>query len=262
MADVTPDRQVIQTAAVRELGAGMREGEPERAIGLEAPLGHRANSGSTDGLSVVFGPPFRAEPEPHALYNLSKRMMDIALAAVLLVVSSPVLLAACLVLWLTTRTNPLLVQTRTGFLGREFGMLKLRTMTDDASAPPQRVRPGEILVAKAPDDDRVTTAGRVLRRTSLDELPQLVNVLLGQMSIVGPRPGLPVEVAHYPVSWHRRLGVKPGLTGLWQVSGRSDIPAWRRAAMDRYYLRHRNLGFDCAIVVRTATAVLGMRGAW
>jgi lipopolysaccharide/colanic/teichoic acid biosynthesis glycosyltransferase len=173
-----------------------------------------------------------------------------------------VLLAGAAVV-LTTRQSPILVQRRVGYLGSEFSMLKLRTMRAGSGDEPDLAPlPGEVFVAKAPDDPRVTAVGRVLRRTSIDELPQLLNVLAGQMSLVGPRPALPEEVARYPVAWYRRLAVKPGLTGLWQVSGRSDIPPSRHIALDVVYVRRRSLGFDCAILLRTVVATVSMRGAW
>jgi lipopolysaccharide/colanic/teichoic acid biosynthesis glycosyltransferase len=115
---------------------------------------------------------------------------------------------------------------------------------------------------KAADDPRVTRIGALLRRTSIDELPQLVNVLLGQMSLVGPRPVLPGEEAEFPASWRRRFEVQPGLTGLWQVSGRSSLPVERWMALDRLYLRRRSLGFDLWLLLRTVGAVVTMRGAW
>ena len=189
--------------------------------------------------------------------------MDVVLAAALLAVSLPVLCLAGLAIVLSTRQNPLVVQLRVGLRGREFGMLKLRTMDHrGAQGTLERLLPGETLVVKHPDDERVTRVGRWLRASSIDELPQLVNVLAGTMSLVGPRPALPLEVARYPASWRRRLDVKPGLTGLWQVSGRCEVEPNRRAAMDRYYVARRGVGLDCSILLRTARAVVSMRGAW
>jgi lipopolysaccharide/colanic/teichoic acid biosynthesis glycosyltransferase len=180
----------------------------------------------------------------------------------LLVVTSPIVLLGGLAGLITSRRNPLLLQVRVGQNGRTFTMLKLRTMRgcpdQDEPAPP----PGEVLIEKLVNDARVTGVGRVLRRSSIDELPQLANVLAGSMSLVGPRPGLPAEVARYPVSWRRRLTARPGLTGLWQVSGRSAVSPRRMAAMDRYYIGHRSLRLDCLILLRTVGAVISRRGAW
>jgi lipopolysaccharide/colanic/teichoic acid biosynthesis glycosyltransferase len=194
-------------------------------------------------------------PPPHFFYDPARRALDLLLGGSLLVLTLPIVLLACLAIVLATRSSPLLFQRRIGWQGRPFTMLKLRTMRagDELSRP---------LAAKPQVDDRVTAVGRVLRRTSIDELPQLVNVLLGQMTLVGPRPGLPSEVAAYRCSWRRRLGVRPGLTGLWQVSGRSSVPPERWMALDRAYVRRRGLRLDLWILLRTVTAVLSMRGAW
>ena len=207
----------------------------------------------------------RAAHEPHLVYHTSKRFLDISLSLAFLLFAIPILTLACAAILLSTRQSPLLVQRRVGLLGREFAMLKLRTMAHGAEDQPldePAAEAGEVITAKAPDDPRVTPVGRLLRRTSIDELPQLLNVLAGQMTLVGPRPALPAEVARYPHSWQRRLAVKPGLTGLWQVSGRSDVPPRRRTAMDRYYVRRRSLVFDCLILLRTFAATVSMRGAW
>jgi lipopolysaccharide/colanic/teichoic acid biosynthesis glycosyltransferase len=180
----------------------------------------------------------------------------------LIVLTLPLLVVAGALIWLTTGESPLLRQRRVGREGREFKMLKLRTMH---SAPAGRLETEalEVIIgAKLYDDPRVTTVGRWLRRASIDELPQLLNVLAGQMSLVGPRPGLPSEVARYPHSWRRRLEVQPGLTGLWQVSGRSTVSPRRWMAMDRYYVANRSLRLDVLILWRTIPAVLSMRGAW
>jgi lipopolysaccharide/colanic/teichoic acid biosynthesis glycosyltransferase len=222
-----------------------------RGAGLAPPIGHLAG----------WQPPFALHEaaQPHLLYHLSKRLIDIALSALLLLIALPLILISCMLIIVFNRQNPLLLQSRSGLQGREFTMLKLRTMRVGEDEPD---RTDDVLVGKTIDDCRVTGVGRILRRTSIDELPQLFNVLTGQMSLVGPRPGLPVEVARYPYSWRRRLSVKPGLTGLWQVSGRSEVPAWRRTAMDRYYIRNRSLGFDWLILMRTVAATISMRGAW
>jgi lipopolysaccharide/colanic/teichoic acid biosynthesis glycosyltransferase len=185
------------------------------------------------------------------------------LALALLVLALPIVALAALAIWLTTGESPLLSQRRVGLLGREFTMLKLRTMRG-ADVPRLYAGPWsrQVMTPKRPDNSRVTRIGRMLRRTSIDELPQLVNVLFGNMSLVGPRPGLASEVERYPASWRRRLTVKPGLTGLWQVSGRSRVAERRWMAMDRYYAGRRSLRFDLIIIARSVAAVLSMRGAW
>jgi lipopolysaccharide/colanic/teichoic acid biosynthesis glycosyltransferase len=193
--------------------------------------------------------------EPHPFYDVTKRGIDIAIASLLLVLTLPLLLFAGTAIVLTTRQAPLLLQRRVGWTGFEFTMLKLRTMRCEDEPP-------AYLAAKPQHDRRVTPVGRILRRTSIDELPQLVNVLVGQMTLVGPRPGLPGEIAAYRAPWLRRLSVRPGLTGLWQVSGRSGLPPRRWMALDRCYLARRSLGFDMRVLARTVAAVISMRGAW
>jgi lipopolysaccharide/colanic/teichoic acid biosynthesis glycosyltransferase len=203
---------------------------------------------------------FARASEPHPVYDACKRTLDIVVAVALLLLSLPLLALVCLAIFLATRRSPLLAQERVGYMGRRFRMLKLRTM--DAAADAEGAdRDSGPFADKPQDDPRVTTVGRPLRRTSIDELPQLLNVIAGQMSLVGPRPGLPHEVAAYPPGWRRRLTVQPGLSGLWQVSGRSDIPGRRWMALDRLYLRRRSLLLDGLILLRTVPAVLSMRGA-
>ena len=211
------------------------------------------------GISRSFDLTLRAlaspAKQPYRGYDLTKRIADLVLASALIVATLPLVLLACLAIVITTRQRPLLLQRRVGWLGYEFRMLKLRTMRCDEDFAAE-------LLAKPPLDERVTPVGRLLRRLSIDELPQLINVLGGQMTLVGPRPGLPSEVAAYREPWLRRLSVRPGLTGLWQVSGRSSLPPRRWMALDRRYLARRSLLFDLAILARTVPAVLSRRGAW
>ena len=196
-------------------------------------------------------------------YEASKRALDVVLSLSLLIASLPLLCLAGIAILVTTRQVPLFVQRRIGLGGNEFKMLKLRTMDHRGTrAPLDVLLSGDVLVRKLRQDERVTPVGRLLRATSIDELPQLVNVVAGSMSLVGPRPGLPQEVSRYPVSWRRRLVVKPGITGLWQVSGRGEIDPARRVAMDRYYISHRSTAFDCLLLLRTIMAVASTRGAW
>jgi lipopolysaccharide/colanic/teichoic acid biosynthesis glycosyltransferase len=156
-------------------------------------------------------------------------------------------------------------QTRVGKQGREFRIIKFRTMVKDAEARLDLVvewnEMDEVLF-KIRDDPRITRVGRFLRRFSIDELPQLFNVLLGQMSLVGPRPPLPQEVDNYGDDVMRRLLVKPGLTGLWQVSGRSDLRWEESVALDLYYVENWSPGFDLAILWKTVNALLAGRGAY
>jgi lipopolysaccharide/colanic/teichoic acid biosynthesis glycosyltransferase len=196
-------------------------------------------------------------------YRLIKRAMDVAGAVLMLVLLAPVMLAVFLILLATTRGRPIFAQTRLGHCGRPFTMYKFRTMVRDAGARRAEVpneQDGPIF--KNRRDPRVTRLGRLLRRTSIDETPQLFNVLLGQMSLVGPRPPIGDEVACYR-AWQRpRLAVKPGLTCLWQVSGRSEIGFEDWVRMDLWYLRHQGLWTDLVLLLRTPQSVLSRRGAY
>lgn len=192
-----------------------------------------------------------------------KRAIDILGAVVALVLAAPFLPAIALAIKLDSPGPVFFVQERVGLHGRRFRMVKFRTMVADAE---ERLREVAALnemsgpVFKVRDDPRVTRVGRFLRRMSLDELPQLWNVLKGEMSLVGPRPPLPREVARYDVRQRRRLSVKPGLTCLWQVSGRNNVPFERWVELDLEYIDSWNLWLDIKILARTLPAVLGMTG--
>lgn len=214
-------------------------------------------SGVATSIGRSANPPrSTSDARKHPLHDPIKRALDLSLASLLLIVCAPVLVVASALIWCSTGDSPFYRQRRVGRHGAEFTMLKLRTMRRAPDGASRR------LGSKEPGDVRITPVGRLLRRTSLDELPQLLNVLTGQMSLVGPRPNLPEEVAAYAPSWRRRLSVKPGLSGLWQVSGRSEVGIRRWMAMDLYYVRHRSLRLDLNILARTVGAVVSMRGAW
>ncbi|NEE10146.1 sugar transferase, partial [Streptomyces sp. SID7499] len=156
-------------------------------------------------------------------------------------------------------------QVRQGRHNRPFTMWKFRTMVADAeSLKAQLAASNEVdgPLFKMRGDPRVTPVGRMLRRTSLDELPQLVNVLLGHMSLVGPRPPLPEEASRYDEREHRRLAVKPGLTGLWQVSGRSDLTWQETVSLDLWYVDNWSVAADLGLLARTVRAVADGRGAY
>lgn len=173
------------------------------------------------------------------------RAFDIVIAAIALVVLSPVLLVAAVAIRLGSRGPVIYRQRRVGKGGLEFELLKLRTMA--LGSDPVGV--GKIV---ARDDPRVTAAGRLLRRTSLDEIPNLVNVLRGEMGIVGPRPTIPAQVKDYTPHQHRRHEVRPGLTGWAQVQGRAGIPWEERIELDVEYVDRRSLGLDLRILAKTA----------
>jgi lipopolysaccharide/colanic/teichoic acid biosynthesis glycosyltransferase len=198
-----------------------------------------------------------------AVYLALKRSMDIVGAVAILLLLSPVMLATWLILMWTTKGRPVFVQERVGFLGKPFRMFKFRTMIVGAAAQQQAIanhKDGPIF--KNFCDPRITRVGRILRSFSIDETPQLFNVLVGHMSLVGPRPALAHEVREYKPWQRTRLTVKPGLTCLWQVSGRSEIgfDEWMR--MDAWYVHHQTLLTDLQLLVRTPWSVLSRRGAY
>jgi lipopolysaccharide/colanic/teichoic acid biosynthesis glycosyltransferase len=204
-----------------------------------------------------------AEGNLSLAYRAAKRLLDVAGAVGLLVLLGPVMLAVLLLLSVTTRGKPLYCQRRVGYRGRLFTMLKFRTMRPAAERMQhymENEKDGPIF--KNRRDPRITRIGRILRKTSLDETPQLLHVLLGQMSLVGPRP-LPVhEVAQFRGWQCRRLAVMPGLTCLWQVSGRSEIGFEQWVRMDLWYVRNQSFRTDCNLLLRTPLSVLSGRGAY
>jgi len=207
----------------------------------------------------------QAEDEQRrTLYALAKRVLDVAVASLALVIVAPLLALICLVIRLESPGPAMLAQPRIGRGRRPFRMYKLRTMTGDAPPPDELLARNEAdsLVFKIRDDPRLTRVGRFLRRTSLDELPQLFNVLRGEMSLVGPRPPLDYEVDRYGAHELQRLRVLPGMTGLWQVEGRSDLPFATMVDLDMDYIRRRSLLLDLLLLIRTVPAVLSMRGAY
>ena len=173
------------------------------------------------------------------------RAFDVVIATIALIVLSPLLLIAAIAIKLGSRGPVVYRQLRVGRDGREFELLKLRTM-EQGSDP---VGVGTVV---ARDDPRVTAAGRTLRRTSLDEIPNLVNVLRGEMAIVGPRPTIPAQVDDYTPRQHRRHEVRPGLTGWAQVQGRAGIPWEERIELDVEYVERRSLALDLRILTQTA----------
>lgn len=209
-------------------------------------------------------PPLAGAPAARRPALAVKRVLDVVLALGLLVLTAPILLGAVLAIRLTSRGPALFVQERVGHRCRKFAMIKLRTMVQGAEREEARLaasNSGRIFF-KIEDDPRVTLVGRVLRRFSLDELPQLVNVLQGDMSLVGPRPLLRSDLRNFPVyRQRRRFSMRPGLTGLWQVSGRSLLSDEERIRLDDEYVRSWSLGRDLAILARTVPAVLSGRGA-
>jgi lipopolysaccharide/colanic/teichoic acid biosynthesis glycosyltransferase len=184
-----------------------------------------------------------------------RRAIDILASSAALLVASPVLAAAAVAIRLESPGPVLYRQRRAGLHGRPFEMLKLRTMVRGA----EHVGAG---LAINQDDPRITRVGALLRRTSLDELPNLVNVLRGEMSLIGPRPTLPVQVEQYTERQRGRLAIRPGITGWAQVNGRASLPWSERIELDLYYIEHRSLSLDLKILRRSVALVLGGSGVY
>lgn len=216
---------------------------------------------------VVSLPPSMGGPREPAM-DLA-RCLDIAIAIAAIVFTAPLLITIALMVWSHDGGSPLFSQDRIGFGGRRFRCLKFRSMIMGAEG---RLR--AVLEAN-PDarrewsadhklrrDPRITPIGRFLRQSSLDELPQLFNVLRGEMSLVGPRPIVAAEICRYGRRFRSYCSVRPGLTGLWQVSGRNDTSYRRRIAYDVLYARRRTTSLNLAIILKTAPAVIGRRGCY
>ncbi len=198
-------------------------------------------------------------------YTMVKRVTDVGISLVALTSLAPVLLLLCAAIRVESRGSAMFKQQRIGTNGHPFVLFKLRTMRRDAEdlrADLLKQSDRDGICFKSCNDPRLTRLGRFLRRFSLDELPQLINVLRGEMSIVGPRPALPEEVAAYAPEDRRRLSVKPGLTGLWQVSGRADLGFDRMVEMDIAYAQSRSFLLDIFLIAATFRAVMSGRGAY
>lgn len=195
-----------------------------------------------------------------------KRFFDIILSLAFLVGLSPLTLVIALLIKLTDRGPVFFVQTRVGKWGEEFAMPKFRTMIVGADGMKERLQTynetDDGITFKIRKDPRITPIGKFLRRTSLDELPQLWCVVQGKMSLVGPRPPVPSEVEKYSLEDRRRLDVLPGLTCIWQVSGRSDIPFDRQVRLDVQYIDSQSFWLDMKLLLRTLPAIILGRGAY
>jgi exopolysaccharide biosynthesis polyprenyl glycosylphosphotransferase len=197
--------------------------------------------------------------------GVAKRLFDISASALLIVITSPIMLAVAALVKMESRGPALFKQERVGMGGKPFEMFKFRSMVVDAE---QRLAElaahseGNGLLFKMKNDPRVTRLGKIIRKYSLDELPQLLNVFAGSMSLVGPRPPLPTEVAAYEHDVRRRLLVKPGLTGLWQVSGRSNLSWQDSVRLDLYYVENWSMAGDLMILLKTFRAVFRSTGAY
>jgi lipopolysaccharide/colanic/teichoic acid biosynthesis glycosyltransferase len=186
---------------------------------------------------------------------MTRRAFDVAAAAIALVLTSPILLAAMIAIRLESKGHPIYRQRRIGMDGRPFDMLKLRTMVAGAESMGSGLAVNE-------GDPRITRVGAVLRRLSIDELPNLVNVLKGDMAIVGPRPTIPVQVQQYTERQRGRLAVRPGITGWAQIHGRAGLPWPERIELDLWYIEHRSWRLDLEIIARTVSLVLAGSGLY
>jgi exopolysaccharide biosynthesis polyprenyl glycosylphosphotransferase len=200
--------------------------------------------------------------------RIVKRLFDLFGSLTLVALFSPVLLAVAVAIKVTSKGPVFFRQDRVGLNGETFRMIKFRSMVVDAEKRLDALKKersadaGNQVLFKMRNDPRITTVGRFIRRFSIDELPQLFNVVTGEMSLVGPRPPLRSEVDLYGDDALRRLLVKPGMTGLWQVSGRSDLTWDDSVRLDVYYVENWSITGDLAILWRTARAVLGSSGAY
>jgi lipopolysaccharide/colanic/teichoic acid biosynthesis glycosyltransferase len=204
---------------------------------------------------------------------MGKRLFDLVVASICLLVLSPLLLLAGVLVRATTPGQALFRQTRVGRYGRPFVLYKFRTMYADSADDIHREYVRRLLVEDQPPvggerglykleaDPRVTPVGRILRRTSIDELPQLFNVIRGDMSLVGPRPALPWEVELFGPAHHQRCVVMPGMTGLWQVSGRNSLTMRQGLVLDLEYVEKQTFALDLAILLKTVPAVFTTSGA-
>lgn len=195
-----------------------------------------------------------------------KRLFDVLAASLLLAVLSPILVLLVLLVKLDSKGPALFQQKRVGLNGVHFTMWKFRSMVVDAESVRKAVEDQNQMqngvLFKIKHDPRITRIGRYIRKASIDELPQLFNVIKGDMSLVGPRPPLPSEVAQYSLSERQRLSVLPGITCLWQVCGRSDIPFSQQVELDMQYIESQSFMMDVQLLLKTVPAVITARGAY
>jgi lipopolysaccharide/colanic/teichoic acid biosynthesis glycosyltransferase len=247
---VSRERDLVRKALVDELYRGYGEGR----YGNRPMRWLRCNLKKYSWICVVEGT------------KMVKRAMDIFVACVALVVLSPVLIFVALIIRLEDGGPALFWQQRVGQWGRVFRFPKFRSMVVDAEKVRKSLlaknQHGEGITFKLKRDPRITKTGSFIRKLSIDELPQLWCVLRGDMSLVGPRPPLPEEVARYSVADRRRLEVKPGLTCIWQVSGRSELAFEQQLSLDVQYIDSHSIVLDLALLLKTVPAILSGRGAY
>ena len=199
------------------------------------------------------------------MYRVVKRILSILCSVISIIVLSPLFIIISLVVKISSKGSVFFIHERIGFQGKKFKLIKFRTMVDNAedmiaSFNPEQKKEWEENF-KLKDDPRITKIGKFLRKTSLDELPQLINILKGDMSFVGPRPIVEDELSWYGDNKEKLLSVKPGLTGWWAVNGRSDVPYPERCDFELYYVDRVSFGFDLLILVKTLGAIVRKDGA-
>jgi exopolysaccharide biosynthesis polyprenyl glycosylphosphotransferase len=212
----------------------------------------------------VYHQRLRAEWLAYGAFGL-KRVFDIVVSFLMLLALSPLLALIALLVWLEDGGPVFFAQTRVGQFGQEFKMYKIRSMCLDAEQKLKELleqnHHKEGVTFKLKDDPRITRVGRWLRKFSLDELPQFYNVFIGDMSLVGPRPPVPREVAKYSLAQRRRLAIKPGITCIWQISGRAEIDFSGQVKLDVDYIECQSFWVDLKILTRTVPAVISGKGA-
>jgi exopolysaccharide biosynthesis polyprenyl glycosylphosphotransferase len=272
VVNTTKSHVVAVTATDRLNGDGLRKLSWELdnldldmlvAPGVVDVAGPRLHMSPVAGLPLILV----EKPQYHGAKRFQKRLFDVGFSSLVLVLGSPLLLGIALAIKLTSKGPVLYRQERIGLEGRPFRVMKFRTMVDGADYMAHQLMGLDLVASprdplKFVDDPRVTSVGRFLRKYSLDELPQFINVLTRDMSVVGPRPQVASEVAAYDDQARRRLLVRPGITGLWQVSGRSDLSWDDSIRLDLYYVENWSMAADLMIAVKTAKAVFSHTGAY
>jgi len=256
---------VLGDEGIRSLSWSLEPGRQHLILapGLTDVSGPRVHTRPVAGLPLIHV----ETPRYEGAKQFTKRCFDVVVSAIALLILSPVMVIGAIMVRLSSEGPALFRQQRVGRNGETFTMLKFRSMVTDAEDRLQALVDHERTVGngvlfKMREDPRVTPIGKFMRRFSIDELPQLINILRGDMSIVGPRPPLPKEVEQYEKHVHRRFLVKPGLTGLWQVSGRSNLSWEESVRLDLYYVENWSLTDDLILIWRTLKAVVGRDGAY
>ena len=254
---------IISASELRNLGWALEETSIDLVVApaVTEIAGPRLKVSNVEGLPLLH----LDQPVFSGSAKAAKRLLDLFLSTVGLILISPFLIVIALTIKSHDRGTVLYTQKRVGQNNKEFNVYKFRTMYEGSHEKRDEVMAQtnkDLRLAKSPNDPRITKPGAFLRRWSIDEIPQIINVFKGEMSLVGPRPPLAVEVNMYEKSERRRLLVKPGLTGLWQVSGRSELDWEDAVRLDLYYVENWSLTLDILILIRTAAAVWRGEGAY